>query len=52
MINYFGLGEDGRVGVQFERNRTKDRCCNNMIYGIAGIFNLIFPCTRGKTITE
>ena len=28
MINYFGIGEDGRIGLGFDMNRTSNRCCN------------------------
>lgn len=52
MINYFGLGEDGRIGAGFERNRTSSRCCNNIIYGWVGLKNCICCCFRGPTIAQ
>ncbi|CDW73512.1 diacylglycerol [Stylonychia lemnae] len=51
MINYFGMGEDGRIGVAFEKNRTKYRCCNNCIYCWAGFKNFL-GCCRNQTIAE
>lgn len=32
MINYFGLGEDGRLGLEFEKRRTGNRHCNDCCY--------------------
>ncbi len=51
MINYFGLGEDGRIGVGFERMRTSNRCCNKAVYGLIG-FCFFVGCCRGRTVGE
>lgn len=55
MINYFSMGEDARVGTGFEKKRTKNRCCNNVIYGILGLCNFFCGaccCRRPPLITE
>ena len=54
MINYFGIGEDGRIGMGFEMNRTSSRCCNKAVYGLIGGCYFFCPCccSRGLTITE
>ena len=51
MINYCGLGEDGRVGVAFERRRTNSRCCNLTVYGIVGAC-FFLGCCRGDTVAQ
>ena len=32
MINYFGIGDDGRIGLGFDMNRTNNRYCNKAVY--------------------
>ena len=51
MINYCGLGEDGRVGVAFERYRTNSRCCNLSVYGVIGAC-FFLGCCRGDTVAQ
>lgn len=52
MINYSGLGEDGRVGVEFEMKRTGNKCCNDLIYGYIGVKNMICCCFRPAIISN
>jgi Diacylglycerol kinase catalytic domain/Diacylglycerol kinase accessory domain len=52
MLNYFGIGEDGRVGVGFEMYRTNSRCCNRAVYGTVGTCLFFCNCTRGHTVAE
>lgn len=54
MINYFGIGEDGRIGFGFDMNRTSNRCCNKSVYGAIGTCYFLCPCccSRGTTIAE
>ena len=52
MINYFGIGEDGRLGLDFERNRTKYRWCNKAVYGWVGVKNFFNCCRGGLSISE
>lgn len=32
MSNYFSIGIDARIGLGFDRNRTKTACCNKCVY--------------------
>lgn len=34
---YFNLGLDALVGLNVERNRTRRRCCNYILYAIFGV---------------
>lgn len=43
-INYFSLGYDARVGFGFDKNRSKSRCLNKVIYFWEGLKKII--CTR------
>ena len=55
MINYFSMGEDARIGTGFEKKRTKNRCCNNLNYGLIGLCNFICGaccCQRPPLISE
>ncbi len=36
MVYYFNLGLDAKVGLEVERNRTKRRCCNYIMYALHG----------------
>jgi diacylglycerol kinase family enzyme len=44
MVSYFGMGEDARVVMGFERKRTKSRFLNNCVYGIVGLWNVVNCC--------
>ena len=35
---YFNMGVDAVVGMAVERNRTKRRCCNMIVYAIQGMY--------------
>jgi diacylglycerol kinase family enzyme len=37
MCYYFNLGIDAEVGIDVERNRTRRRCCNYLLYGFFAI---------------
>lgn len=37
MINYFGVGDDARIGFAFERKRTGNRFCNKLVYFYEGL---------------
>lgn len=52
MINYFGMGEDARVGTGFEKNRTKQRCCNAWLYLFIGAWNCVCCCRRPQLIGD
>lgn len=60
MINYWGMGEDARIGVGkllillkvtgFEKNRTKTRCCNKVVYCCIGFCNMVCKCRRPPSV--
>jgi diacylglycerol kinase (ATP) len=61
MVNYWGLGEDARVGVgklsiskpiEFEKHRTTKRGCNNCIYCWVGCVNFICTCRRPPSVFQ
>jgi diacylglycerol kinase (ATP) len=55
MVNYWSMGEDARVGTGFEKNRTKNRLCNQCVYAYLGLYNWICAsccCRRPPLITE
>lgn len=37
MINYFSIGADAHIAVDFEKNRRKSQIGNKMVYGAVGI---------------
>lgn len=43
MINYFGIGEDGRIGFAVEKRRTANRCCNKCLYFLYGVEFIVCP---------
>lgn len=43
MINYFGVGEDGRIGFAVEKRRTANRYLNKFLYFIYGVEFLCCP---------
>jgi len=47
MINYFGMGEAGRIGIEFEKNRKGNKLCNDMTYIWQGFKKFICCCLRG-----
>ena len=38
---YFNMGLDALVGLGVERNRTKRRCCNYILYAFYGIYGFL-----------
>lgn len=49
MTYYFNLGVDCKIGLEVERNRTKRRCCNYLLYFFFGVRNL---CCGARKITD
>lgn len=39
-VNYFSCGVDARMGLGFDRNRTKSQFCNKIVYGLEAIKKL------------
>lgn len=53
MINYFGLGEDGRLGLEFEKRRTGSKYCNDCCYICVGAKAVFCPCcSRSSQISR
>jgi diacylglycerol kinase (ATP) len=48
MSNYFSIGVESRIGLGFEKKRTKSRISNKIRYGIEGIKKLC--CTKTNKI--
>jgi hypothetical protein len=46
MINYCGIGDDARIGIAFEKKRTKSKTCNKCVYAIEGFKKLFCCCKR------
>ena len=45
MTNYFSIGLCAQSGHLFEKKRTKNRCCNDIMYTLEG-FKLLCGCVR------
>lgn len=37
MINYFSVGQESKVGIEFDKNRTKSQACNLFVYAWQGV---------------
>lgn len=37
MINYFSIGQESKVGIEFDKNRTKSQMCNLFVYAWQGV---------------
>ena len=44
MVNYFSVGVDAQIGLEFDRRRTKSKCCNNCVYGCQGLKKCCCGC--------
>ena len=49
---YFNMGVDAVVGIAVERNRTRRRCCNYIIYAIKGAYEMIWNATANKITNQ
>jgi len=45
---YFNMGVDAVVGMAVERNRTRRRCCNYIIYALKGAYEMIWNAAANK----
>lgn len=50
MSNYFSMGIDSRIGLGFDKRRTKSKCCNKCVYGLEG-FKKMF-CLRSPKVNQ
>ena len=48
MTYYFNMGVDAVIGMAVEKNRTRRRCCNYIIYFFKGAYELIWNATANK----
>ena len=37
MVNYFSIGTDAQIGLEFDKRRTGSKCCNNCVYACQGL---------------
>ena len=49
---YFNMGVDAVVGIAVERNRTRRRCCNYIIYAIRGAYEMIWNAAANKITNQ
>lgn len=52
MCHYFSLGIDSRIGLGFDKKRTKQRCCNKMRYFYEGVKKILCCCTKTLKIKD
>lgn len=45
---YFNMGVDAVVGMAVERNRTRRRCCNYVIYTLKGLYEIVWRAAANK----
>ena len=48
LTHYFNMGVDAVVGMAVERNRTKRRCCNYVIYALKGAYEMVWNAAANK----
>jgi len=46
MINYFSIGQESKVGIEFDKHRTKSQTCNLMVYAFEGICTELQCCSQ------
>jgi diacylglycerol kinase (ATP) len=52
MCNYFSIGIESRVGLGFDKKRTKSAACNKVCYGLEGLKKMFCCCCcHKKTMT-
>ena len=49
---YFNMGVDAVVGMAVERNRTRRRCCNYIIYALKGAYEMIWNNAANKVTNQ
>jgi len=45
MINYFSIGQESKVGIEFDKHRTKSQTCNLFVYAYEGLCTELQCCT-------
>lgn len=52
MSNYCSIGLDAKIGLDFDKNRTKSRFLNKLVYGWEGLKNFCLPQKGIKSVIE
>lgn len=52
LSNYCSIGIDARIGFGFDKNRTKNRMCNKIVYAWEGIKKFLRPTLKMKSVIE
>ena len=52
MSNYFSIGIDGRIGMGFDKHRTKSRFCNLCVYFCEGLKKLCVKTSRINSVVD
>lgn len=52
MTCYFNIGIDAEIGANFERSRTKYRCCNKILYAVHGFLKVALSCNRANQVVK
>jgi len=50
IINYFSFGVESRIGLGFDKSRTKSRLCNMCVYTYEGIKKLLTSTKKANDI--
>ena len=45
---YFNMGVDAVIGMAVEKNRTRRRCCNYIIYALKGAYEIIWNAAANR----
>jgi len=51
MINYFSVGQESKVGLNFDKHRTKSQTCNLFVYACQGVSTEL-KCTSIQHVSE
>lgn len=46
MINYFSIGQESKVGIEFDKHRTKNQTCNLFVYAFEGLYTELHCCSQ------
>lgn len=52
LSNYCSIGIDARIGFGFDKNRTKNRMCNKIVYAWEGIKKFCRPTLKMKSVID
>ena len=52
LSNYCSIGIDARIGLGFDKNRSKHRCINKLIYAWEGIKKFLKPSVNVGSVIE